>query len=131
VETAYTLLSQAETRKLQGAHGEAAELAAEARGIVERCADPGILTEMLARTERRLHGAPRVPAGAAPAPEELTDRELDVLRLLPGGLSQRAIGEALYLSLNTIKTHVRGIYRKLGVETRDEAVERARELDLI
>jgi LuxR family maltose regulon positive regulatory protein len=131
VETAYSLLSQAETSRLQGAPAQAAELAAEARAIVERCADPGILAEMLARTERRLHGSPRVRAAAPSTPEELTERELDVLRLLPGGLSQRAIGEALYLSLNTIKTHVRGIYRKLNVQTRDEAVERARELELI
>ena len=38
---------------------------------------------------------------------------------------------ALYLSLNTIKTHVKSIYRKLGVDTRDAAVDRARELELI
>jgi ATP/maltotriose-dependent transcriptional regulator MalT len=130
VETAYALLSLADTRQ-EGAPGEAAALAAGARGIVERCADPGILTDMLARTERRLHPVARVRAGAPSAPDRLTERELDVLRLLPGGLSQRAMGEALYLSLNTIKTHVRGIYRKLGVESRGQAVERARELELI
>jgi len=131
VEIAYSLLSQAESQRLRGDADAAAELAAEARGVVQRCPDPGILTEMLARTEGRLRPAPQADAEGPRAGEELTARELEVLRLLPGQLSQRAIGEALYVSLNTIKTHVRGIYRKLEVETRDEAVERARELELI
>jgi LuxR family transcriptional regulator, maltose regulon positive regulatory protein len=81
---------------------------------------------MLARTERRV----REPARAAPD-SELTERELAVLRLLPSDLSQRGIGEALYLSINMIKTYVRGIYRKLGVATREEAVDRARECGLV
>jgi LuxR family transcriptional regulator, maltose regulon positive regulatory protein len=54
-----------------------------------------------------------------------------VLRLMPSELSQREIGAALYLSLNTIKSHVKSIYRKLNVDARDAAVERARQLDLI
>ena len=54
-----------------------------------------------------------------------------MLRLLPSGLSQREIGSELFVSLNTIKTHLRNIYRKLGVDGREDAVERARELRLI
>jgi LuxR family maltose regulon positive regulatory protein len=54
-----------------------------------------------------------------------------VLRLLPSQLSQREIGAALYVSQNTVKTHTRGIYSKLGVTTREEAVARARELGLL
>ena len=46
-------------------------------------------------------------------------------------LSQREIGNELFVSLNTIKTHLRNIYRKLGVEGREDAVVRARELGLI
>jgi LuxR family maltose regulon positive regulatory protein len=129
VEIGYALLTQAEARQLQDDPRGAAELVASARRIVQGCPDPGILKEMLARTARRLHLASRVRV--APEESELTDRELGVLRLLPSDLSQREIGAALYLSVNTIKTHVRGIYRKLNVETRDEAVRRARELDLI
>jgi LuxR family transcriptional regulator, maltose regulon positive regulatory protein len=53
------------------------------------------------------------------------------LRLLPTGLSQREIGGELYVSLNTVKTHTRGIFRKLGVTTRDEAVQRARQIGLL
>jgi LuxR family maltose regulon positive regulatory protein len=64
-------------------------------------------------------------------PESLTGRELAVLRLLPGELSLREIGGRLFLSLNTVKTHTRGIYRKLEVATRAEAVARARESGLL
>jgi len=52
----------------------------------------------------------------------LTDRELDVLRLLAAGLANRDIGERLFLSPDTVKTHLGNIYRKLGVEGRTQAV---------
>ncbi|HUL25803.1 MAG TPA: LuxR C-terminal-related transcriptional regulator [Streptosporangiaceae bacterium] len=58
--------------------------------------------------------------------EPLTDREATVLRLLRGTLSLREIGQELHLSPNTIKTHTRVIYRKLGVSTRRQAVEQGR-----
>jgi LuxR family maltose regulon positive regulatory protein len=63
--------------------------------------------------------------------EPLTEREQDVLRLMAAGLSNPEVGRELYLSLNTIKTHVRGIYGKLGVNNRTQAANRARELNLI
>jgi LuxR family maltose regulon positive regulatory protein len=66
-----------------------------------------------------------------PFAEPLTPRETEVLRLLRGTLSLREIGQQLYLSANTVKTHVRAIYRKLGVSTRGEAVERARQAGLL
>jgi LuxR family maltose regulon positive regulatory protein len=50
---------------------------------------------------------------------------------MPTRLSQREIGASLYVSLNTVKTHTKSIFRKLGVSTREEAVARARELRLI
>jgi LuxR family maltose regulon positive regulatory protein len=65
------------------------------------------------------------------ASEALTERELAVLRLLGGSLSQREIAGALYVSMNTVKTHIRGIYRKLDASTRTQAVSRARQLGLI
>jgi LuxR family maltose regulon positive regulatory protein len=61
----------------------------------------------------------------------LTDRELAVLHLLDTDLSQREIGAMLYVSLNTVKTHVRGIFRKLDASSRREAVQRARALGLL
>ena len=59
-------------------------------------------------------------------PEPLTEREEEVLRLLRGSLSLRQIAEELSLSGNTIKTHVKNIYRKLDASTRQEAVEQGR-----
>jgi LuxR family transcriptional regulator, maltose regulon positive regulatory protein len=132
IEIGYSLLSQAEARQLQGDSEGAGTLVARARRVVEGCPDPGILTQMLARTERRLHLAPRHRAGAAYGlREELTERELAVLRLFPSELSQREIADALFISINTVKTHARGIYRKLNVDARDAAVARARELELL
>jgi LuxR family maltose regulon positive regulatory protein len=63
--------------------------------------------------------------------EELTDKELEVLRLLDTLLSRREIGERLYIALNTVKTHQRMLYRKLGVDSRTAAVHRARQLGLL
>jgi LuxR family maltose regulon positive regulatory protein len=63
--------------------------------------------------------------------EPLTDAELRVLRLLPTDLTKREIGDQLYLSVHTIKTHIKHLYDKLDVHTRREAVDRARELGLL
>ena len=62
--------------------------------------------------------------------DPLTDRELDVLRFLPSRLTIREIADELFVSVNTLKFHLRMIYRKLGVGSRPEAAERARELSL-
>ena len=58
--------------------------------------------------------------------EPITGRELSVLRLLPTSLTPREIASELYLSLNTVKTHTRALYRKLGVQSRHAAIEEAR-----
>ena len=84
----------------------------------------------MARAEATLRLRP-TRCRRAPYDEELSDRELAVLRLLRTDLSQREIGEALFVSFNTVKTHVKSIYRKLDVATRTDAVARARELDLL
>ncbi|MDY7102297.1 MAG: LuxR C-terminal-related transcriptional regulator [Actinomycetota bacterium] len=104
----------------------------EARRVVAGCRDPGSVGADLARIEAR-H---RVASASAPDPvpelvEEPTDRELAVLRYLPSGLSQREIAAELYVSINTVKTHTRGLYRKLGVTDRREAIHRARRLGLL
>jgi LuxR family maltose regulon positive regulatory protein len=72
-------------------------------------------------------GAPDRPAEAA----ELSPAELRVLRLFASRLTQREIARELYLSPNTVKTHARVIYRKLGVDGRAPAVRAARELNLV
>ena len=63
--------------------------------------------------------------------EPLSDRELDVLRLLATDLGGPGIASELYVSLNTLRTHTKNIYAKLGVNNRRAAVRRARELDLL
>jgi len=63
--------------------------------------------------------------------EPLTERELEVLRLIAQGLSNREIGERLFLALSTVKGHTRIIFDKLQVQRRTEAVARARELGLL
>lgn len=68
----------------------------------------------------------RTPGDSA-AGEELTEREVAVLRMLASSLSQREIASALYVSANTLKTHTRTIYRKLDASSRAEAIAHARE----
>ncbi len=63
--------------------------------------------------------------------EALSQQELRVLRLLVAGLSNANIAQELVVSTNTIKTHVKSIYRKLNINSRDEARELARELKLL
>jgi LuxR family transcriptional regulator, maltose regulon positive regulatory protein len=73
-------------------------------------------------------------SASAPPPgllEPLSDRERDVLRLLPTLLPNTEIAGELFVSVNTVKTHVKSIYRKLEVSSRREAVARARQLRLI
>jgi ATP/maltotriose-dependent transcriptional regulator MalT len=61
----------------------------------------------------------------------LTERELEVLRLIAAGLSNREIAEELVVAVSTVKTHINHIYRKLDVESRIQAVTKAQTLDLL
>ena len=63
--------------------------------------------------------------------EPLTARELTVLRLLRGTLTRREIAQELCVSANTIKSHVRAVYQKLGVSSRRDAIQRGRELGIL
>jgi LuxR family maltose regulon positive regulatory protein len=80
----------------------------------------------------RRTGGPSVLSPSGPGrpaiAEPLTERELDVLRLLAAGQSNPEIARALYIEANTVKTHVKSLYGKLGVHSRVQAVQRAREL---
>jgi LuxR family maltose regulon positive regulatory protein len=78
---------------------------------------------------RRVVGATNPGAGGNRGlVDPLTDRERDVLRFLPSRLTTREIADELYVSVNTLKFHLKVIYRKLGVSSRAEAVEAARRL---
>ena len=76
---------------------------------------------------------PRPPAWTGPAAliEPLTDRELDVLRLMAEGLKYKEIAAELFISLNTVRFHVKAIYGKLKVNNRTQAIESARRLRIL
>ena len=78
---------------------------------------------------------PTPPTGPDQAPalpaEPLSDREREVLRHISGMLSTAEVASEMYISVNTVKTHLRTIYRKLAASHRGEAVRRARQLELI
>jgi LuxR family transcriptional regulator, maltose regulon positive regulatory protein len=98
----------------------------EAGEIFRRCPDLGILGEQVAELGLSLKAADRDLPGFSP----LTEAELRVLPLLSTHLTFREIGEQLYLSRHTVKSHAMSIYRKLAVGSRGAAVERAKEIGL-
>lgn len=122
--------------------------AAAPRGYCRLFLDEGdLLRPLLESSELRLHDSdltafvqrllavmPTVPAKHASTPvdeERLSDRELEVLRLLAAGQSYKEIGQQLFLSLNTVQFHVKNIYGKLGINKRVQAIEQARARHLI
>ena len=111
-----------------GTGGDPHAFLAEARGILRHCSDPGPVVAGWLTDEQR---AESVQARQDGLIEPLTDRELTILRLLPAPTPQRELASALFVSPNTLRTHLRAIYRKLGAESRDDAVIRARERGLI
>lgn len=78
----------------------------------------------------RFDGRQARHSGAQP-PALLTDSELAVLRFLPSHMTNQEIAEALFLSINTIKTHLSSVYRKLGVANRRQAIAQGRRLELL
>jgi LuxR family maltose regulon positive regulatory protein len=121
LERALALLTLAGLRDEAGA----AAVVEEARSALEGAADPGVLARLLAAAR----GGPGSQQRGDH--DEISAAELRVLRLLPTRLTQREIGRELYVSFNTVKTHTRSLYRKLGADGRREAVVRARERRLI
>ena len=95
------------------------------------------------RAHRQLLGPGLTSPGLAPASqattapvtpvivEQLSEREREVLRHVSGMLTTAEIASELYISINTVKSHLKNIYRKLAAGHRGEAVRRARQLELI
>jgi LuxR family maltose regulon positive regulatory protein len=131
VELAAALAAQAAELRARGELVGAAALEDEARAIRARGAHPAPTAPERDGAARARAAEPRPPAPAAGGEHALTGREVSVLRLLPSELSLREIGGELYLSLNTVKTHVRHLYAKLGVQSREAAVARGRECGLV
>jgi LuxR family maltose regulon positive regulatory protein len=90
------------------------------------------ILSLLAGTSMTGAAAAAAPAGRTRSMREpLSQAETRVLRYLPTGLTMPEIAEQLYLSANTVRTHLRHIYQKLGAHQRGEAVDRARALGLL
>jgi LuxR family maltose regulon positive regulatory protein len=130
---------QADDRASARAALEAALAKAETIGVARPFALAGPCTQRLlnapATTSRRDHFATQVTAARAAVPPDsaalLSERELDVLALLPSLLNAREIAAEFTVSVNTVKSHIRSIYAKLGVSSRREAVLQAHDRGLL
>ena len=128
----YVLIALADAALATGDRAAARAALDEARETADTgVAFPATARRLAAAEERIGKRAGRAARRNGQLVEELTDRELSLLRALQGPLSQREIGAELYLSLNTIKGYTKSLYRKLGAASRAEAVERGRQFGLI
>jgi DNA-binding NarL/FixJ family response regulator len=93
----------------------------------ETFSSPGIARALFARLADLARARERNGDGAAPAPDVLTCRELQILRMIADGLSNKQIAARLNLSLHTVKNHIHNLLEKLAVEGRYAAVQYARE----
>jgi LuxR family maltose regulon positive regulatory protein len=120
-----------ELASVYGAVGEpvnARTAVREARNIVDGMSNTGALPTRLTAVEKRLRIAATRNLPDSDVPSEA---EVRVLRLLATPLSPREIADELYISINTVKTHTKALYQKLGTSSRQETVRRARELGLL
>jgi LuxR family maltose regulon positive regulatory protein len=145
------LLAAAVAHRRLSQTGEAAEVLSQALALAEPedacgpfllagAAVRSALTVLISPSNRcaafaskildRFDGRLSRPAASQPA-ALLTDSEVAVLRFLPSHMTNQEIAESLFLSINTIKTHLSSVYRKLGVANRRQAIAQARRLELL
>jgi LuxR family maltose regulon positive regulatory protein len=127
---AWVLLLTAQARCRRGRLEEAAAMLGTARAELDELGDVGRLAGLATDVERELAEA-QARASEGELLELPTEAERAVLQLLATNLSAREIGATLFLSPNTIRTHTRVIYRKLGVNARADAIARAVALGLL
>ena len=127
---AHALLVLAHVRIVRSRLERASRDLEHAQRAIAGFPDPGRLPAIAANVEQELRTA-RATTGNGDIVEQPSAAELAVLRGLAAGLSRREIGARLYISLNTVKTHTRELYRKLGATSRGDAVARAEALGLL
>ena len=127
---AHALVVLAHVRVARSRLERAASDLERAQRLIAEFPDPGRLPTLVATVEQDLTTA-RANAGRRHLVEEPSAAELAVLQCLATGLSRREIGAQLYISLNTVKTHTRELYRKLDATSRVDAVARAEALGLV
>jgi LuxR family maltose regulon positive regulatory protein len=116
---AEALLALATARGVLGARHDAMAAFGEATALINAMPSPGYLATTRQSVAKQLEGSPESLDGP------LSPREVEVLRLLAQGMTKREVAAQLFVSYNTVHSHVRSIYRKLGVASRRAAVERA------
>ena len=129
LDQTHALLAHAALKRRRRDLTGARTLLREARAVLAACPDPGALTDRLSALERALQLVPAAPRERVDG--DLSEREVEILRLLATDLTQREIGAELFVSFNTVKTHSKTVFRKLGVSSRADAVARGCELGLI
>ena len=127
VMAAHARLLRVPVRRQLGDTSGARRLLEEAKSMLARCTYAGFVGQLVPKLERSVANSHRRVEHRT----ELTDRELDVLRLLDAGLSRREIAQELFVSFNTVHTHMKSIYARLDATSRAEALERAHALGLL
>jgi LuxR family transcriptional regulator, maltose regulon positive regulatory protein len=130
VQHTWLLLMLARVRGRRGRLDAAESAMRSARGALGELGDSGRLPALAAEIESEL-GEAKARANGGELMSSPSDAELAVLRLLVTDLSVREIGAELFLSPNTVRSHTRALYRKLGVRSRADAVARATTLGLL
>ena len=102
-------------------------------GLLRHAVARGMAPEYAARLLAVLSAEKACPSAPSPSllPEPLSERELEVLRFIAAGLSNREIAQQLVVEVSTVKWHINNLYGKLDVHSRTQAVARARELNLM
>jgi ATP/maltotriose-dependent transcriptional regulator MalT len=130
VHHAWVLVLLARVRCRRGRLAEAEMTLRSAYEAISELTDSGRVALLAADAERELEQA-RTRAGSGAILDPPSEAELAVLRLLATDLSARQIGEKLFISHNTVRSHMRSLYRKLGVSSRADAIARATTLGLL
>jgi LuxR family transcriptional regulator, maltose regulon positive regulatory protein len=128
LERALDLAEPAGLRRIVVTHGGAIGPLLR-RHVRHGTGHPAMVGDLVETIERR--GRPARRAAPEALTERLSEREQAILGYLPSMMSNQEIAGALMISVNTVKTHLKAIYRKLDAPGRREAVQRARELALI
>ena len=130
VHHTWLLILLARVRLRRGRLTEAEATLRSAQEALGELIDSGPVAALADKVKRELETA-RDRASSGEILEQPSDAELAVLELLASGLSNREIGERLFLSPNTIRSHLRALYHKLGVHSRPDAIARATALGLL
>jgi len=130
VHHAWLLILLARVRGRRGHLNEAEAALSAARTALDELTDSGRLPSLAGEVEQALEAA-RTRATSGELLEPPSEAELGVLRMLASDLSTREIGKHLFVSPNTVRSHTGALYRKLGVNSRADAVARATALGLL